>query len=146
MRNLFLALGLAALAACSASTSTEPASDPAPEATPAQTAAFLGNAKCPVSGNDVKQDVFVEADGEKAYFCCGDCKAKHEADPKAALAAAYPEAKPLGNTTCPVSGEEADGSKTVSWQGHAIAVCCGNCVGEFPNDAAAYATKAAGAN
>ena len=64
----------------------------------------------------------------------------------AALAAAYPEAKPLGNDTCPVSGEAADGSKTVSWQGHEIAVCCGNSVGEFPNDAADYAAKAAGAN
>lgn len=145
MRNLFLALGLAALAACSSSTGSDP-QEPAQEPAPAQTAAFLGNANCPVSGNAVKQDVFVEADGQKAYFCCGDCKAKHVDDPKAALAAAYPEAKPLGNDTCPVSGEAADGSKTVSWQGHEIAVCCGNCVGEFPNDAAAYAAKAAGAN
>lgn len=142
MNKFLLALGLTTLFACA---QPEPQADPAPESTPAAApAAFLGNAKCPVSGNDVNQEVFVEADGQRAYFCCGNCKAKHEADPAAAMAVAYPSSKALGNTTCPVSGESADGSKTVTWQGHEIAVCCGNCAGEFPNDAAAYAAKAVG--
>jgi YHS domain-containing protein len=35
---------------------------------------------CPVMGNPIDKDVFVEYEGKKVYFCCPDCKAKFNAD------------------------------------------------------------------
>ncbi len=32
--------------------------------------------KCPISGGDVDEEQFVEVDGVKVHFCCGNCKGK----------------------------------------------------------------------
>jgi len=37
---------------------------------------------CPIMGNPINKDVFVEYKGQKVYFCCEDCKAKFNADPE----------------------------------------------------------------
>jgi YHS domain-containing protein len=41
---------------------------------------------CPVMGNPIDKDVFVEYKGKKVYFCCPDCKAKFNADPEKYIA------------------------------------------------------------
>jgi YHS domain-containing protein len=41
---------------------------------------------CPVMGNPIDKDVFVEYEGKKVYFCCPDCKAKFNADPEKYIA------------------------------------------------------------
>ena len=41
---------------------------------------------CPVMGNKIDKNVFVEYKGKKVYFCCADCKAKFEADPEKYIA------------------------------------------------------------
>ena len=37
---------------------------------------------CPVMGNPIDKNVFVEYQGKKVYFCCPDCKAEFNADPE----------------------------------------------------------------
>jgi YHS domain-containing protein len=37
---------------------------------------------CPIMGNAIKRDIFVEYQGKKVYFCCPPCKDKFNADPK----------------------------------------------------------------
>ncbi|MBK9384344.1 MAG: c-type cytochrome [Planctomycetes bacterium] len=39
------------------------------------------NAKCPVSGKDIDPACFVEFEGKKVGFCCGNCKAAFEKEP-----------------------------------------------------------------
>ena len=41
---------------------------------------------CPVMGNPINKDVFVEYEGKKVYFCCPECKAKFNADPEKYIA------------------------------------------------------------
>lgn len=37
---------------------------------------------CPIKGNAIKKDIFIEYQGKKVYFCCLPCKDKFNADPK----------------------------------------------------------------
>ncbi len=41
---------------------------------------------CPISGEPVQKDIFVDVKGFRVYLCCEKCKAAVEADPDAALA------------------------------------------------------------
>jgi YHS domain-containing protein len=45
-------------------------------------AASMEQTVCPLTGNKIDKNVFVEYKGKKVYFCCTDCKAKFEADPE----------------------------------------------------------------
>ena len=37
---------------------------------------------CPVMGNAINKDIFVEYKGKKVYFCCEMCKPKFEKNPQ----------------------------------------------------------------
>ena len=70
---------------------------------------------CPVSGKPIKNDVFVEQNGQKVYFCCPGCGEKFKAGTekfKAQLAASY-----TYQTSCPVDGERIDPSVFVKAKG-----------------------------
>lgn len=57
------------------------------EAKPAaQTDSTIEQKICPVMGNAIDKDVFVEYKGKKVYFCCPECKAKFNADPETYIA------------------------------------------------------------
>lgn len=83
---LFLAAGLvlvalAALNGCKKE--PQPAPPPAPSAVGAlQTQQTI----CPVMGNPIDKNVYIEHQGKKVYFCCPDCKPKFEADPEKYIA------------------------------------------------------------
>jgi YHS domain-containing protein len=47
---------------------------------PAEREAIKANTTCPVSGEAVSKDKFVEYEGRKVYFCCDGCKAKYTKD------------------------------------------------------------------
>lgn len=36
---------------------------------------------CPVMGNPINKDIYVEYQGKKVYFCCPACKPEFEKDP-----------------------------------------------------------------
>ena len=42
--------------------------------------AIKANTTCPVSGEAVSKDKFVEFEGRKVYFCCDGCKDKYKKD------------------------------------------------------------------
>lgn len=105
--------------------------DDKPQATPGATVVvpFYGNALCPVSGRAIDADVFVEFEGQRAYYCCTDCQGKAATDPKAAIAAAYTKVVRHANKVCPVSGEDIDpeSATAVAFQGHEFQLCCEKC-------------------
>jgi YHS domain-containing protein len=37
---------------------------------------------CPVTGDPIDKNVFIEYQGKKVYFCCTDCKAIFEKNPE----------------------------------------------------------------
>ena len=82
------------------------------------------------------EEVFVEYEGQKAYFCGAGCQMKATDDPAAAIAAAYPEATSLGNATCPITGEPVEEGNSVTWQGQEVGLCCPKCAPEFLKDPA----------
>jgi YHS domain-containing protein len=38
--------------------------------------------RCPVMGNPINKDVYVDHDGKRVYFCCPGCDAKFKQDPQ----------------------------------------------------------------
>ncbi len=95
---------------------------------------------CPVSGNPVNQDTFVESNGEKVYFCCKDCAGEYKNNPSkyaSALANSYTH-----QTTCPVMDEEINPqvfTKTAS--GNKIYFCCKGCDKKFAKNPKKYIPK-----
>ncbi|MEE8469274.1 MAG: hypothetical protein V3T22_12510 [Planctomycetota bacterium] len=105
-------------------------------------ALFLGNANCANTGKAVDQEFFVEHEGQKAYFCGAGCQEKASGDPAAAIVAAYPEATPLGNANCPISGDPVEDGESITWQGQEVGLCCPMCVKGFEKDPDASIAKA----
>jgi YHS domain-containing protein/uncharacterized membrane protein len=100
------------------------------------------NALCPVSAKPVDPTKTVTYEGSLVAFCCKDCKASFEKDPKpyllrlslpAKIAAVAADSKPV-NTQCPVSGKDIDPAKTVVVEGKVIAFCCDDCKAQFQKD------------
>jgi YHS domain-containing protein/uncharacterized membrane protein len=105
------------------------------------------NTKCPVSGEDVDPTKTLVYEGVTVAFCCDDCKAKFEKDPKAFLAKLnLPTKSPdtaskAVNTKCPVSGEDVDPTKTFVYEGVTVAFCCDDCKAKFEKDPKGFAAK-----
>jgi YHS domain-containing protein len=45
-------------------------------------AASLEQTVCPVMGQPINKDLFVEYQGKKVYFCCPGCEEKFKAEPE----------------------------------------------------------------
>ncbi|MBU1260999.1 MAG: YHS domain-containing protein [Planctomycetes bacterium] len=80
--TLLIAICLLVIAGCQKK--TEPAA-PAAEANAAVSAA-VEQTMCPVMGGVINKDLFVEYQGKKVYFCCGQCKGDFEKDPEKYIA------------------------------------------------------------
>jgi len=50
-------------------------------AAPVPAAATTEQTLCPVMGNPINKDIFVEYQGKKVYFCCKACVETFKADP-----------------------------------------------------------------
>lgn len=49
-------------------------------------AAEIEQKTCPVMGNPINKDLFVEYNGKKVYFCCPACEEKFKAEPQKYIA------------------------------------------------------------
>jgi len=89
--------------------------------------------KCPVSGQPVNPEAFVEHNGGKVYFCCENCPKKFSADPAKYAAKAnhqMAQSGQLKQTACPITGKAAKDSTAIDVQGVSVAFCCNNCKGK----------------
>lgn len=105
----------------------------------------LNNAKCPMSGEEVKGDDHIDWNGVRVHFCCGDCPKDFAKDPAAALGKlglkvvkddAGKMVVDLGNTKCPVMGKAAKPDMTADQGGVRMHFCCGNCPKKVAKDPA----------
>ncbi len=100
------------------------------------------NKKCPVSGKDVDASV-TSKHTVVIGFCCEKCQAKFKEDPsgeKFAAAVKAAAGKPV-NSTCPLSGEDIDASKTAVHEGQTVGFCCGKCLKKFNAEPAKFIAK-----
>ena len=106
------------------------------------------NTECPVSGKPVNPEKTVVYEGKVIAFCCDDCKANFQKDPKPYLAKLEPLLKAAGekrqaaiNTVCPVSGKPVNPEKTVVFEGNVVAFCCDDCKANFEKDPKPFLAK-----
>lgn len=97
---------------------------------------------CPVTGKPIRQDVFVEQDGVKVYFCCPACIPQFKDSPMKYLPAVYKQDYPQSvQIKCPVMGGPLDGKTFIEYQGRKIGFCCDGCPQAFKADPAKYLSK-----
>jgi YHS domain-containing protein len=102
---------------------------------------------CPVMGNSVDKNIFVDYRGKRIYFCCSACPSQFRKDPatylkklsengeKPALLALAPQ------KTCPVMENPIDKKVFVDHKGKRVYFCCSSCKTEFKKDPEKYLKK-----
>lgn len=107
-------------------------------------------ATCPVMGNPINKDAFVDHNGQRIYFCCPGCDKKFLADPDKYLA----EMKKAGvelesvskpQTNCPIMGGKINQEVFVDYNGQRIYFCCAGCPEQFNKAPETYLKKMAAA-
>jgi len=83
--TLLIAVCLLVIVGCQKKTEPAAPATPAAEANAAVSAA-VEQTMCPVMGGPINKDIFVEYQGKKVYFCCGQCKGEFEKDPEKYIA------------------------------------------------------------
>ncbi|MEQ8766035.1 MAG: hypothetical protein RL885_19110 [Planctomycetota bacterium] len=94
----------------------------------------VGNKKCPMSGQPIKDDKakLVKWQGHEVSLCCGNCEKSFGKDPKLFVAkATMPKVKDLGNEKCPGSGHDVESGKFAIYQLQLVHFCCDDCVDAF---------------
>lgn len=95
---------------------------------------------CPVTNEPVDEEVFVESNGQKVYFCCKGCVNKYTSNPTkyaSALANSY-----TFQTKCPVMDEEINPKVfTTTAKGKKIYFCCKGCDKKFVKNPGKYSSK-----
>lgn len=92
------------------------------------TAGFVLNAdekekKCPVSGGKAKDDISLNVNGSKVYFCCNKCPKKYKKE-----TLNLDEASVAAVGKCPISGKDAKKEVMVIHKtAKKVAFCCNNC-------------------
>jgi len=101
------------------------------------TASSLEGLKCPISKQPINPEKFVEHNGGKVYFCCGNCPKAFKTDNEDHVAFANHQLAASGQAAqakCPISGGNAKDDQTAEVEGVTVKFCCKNCKGKV-NDA-----------
>jgi len=107
---------------------------------------------CPVMGNPIDPEVYVDYQGRRIYFCCPGCDKKFLADPgkylpkvDAEIAGQAPEPAPradeIAQKRCPVMGNRINPDVHLDWQGRRIWFCCPGCIETFKQDPRTYLAR-----
>ncbi len=99
---------------------------------------------CPITGNPIKQDVSIDYQGQRIYFCCAGCDKTFLENPEGHLAEMAEQGVIVESlqTVCPVSGEELKNKDTyVDYKGRRIYFCCPGCDKDFAKDPEKYLSQ-----
>jgi len=97
---------------------------------------------CPVMGNPIDKDVFIEYEGRKVYFCCKGCDKKFRDSPSEYLPALYEQIFPQSaQVRCPVMGGVVNPEVFVEHEGQRVHFCCKGCDAKFKADPNTYLKK-----
>lgn len=88
---------------------------------------------CPVMGNPINKEIFVDHEGQRIYFCCPGCNDPFKKNPAKYLKKLSDNGeKPAllalrAQTTCPVMNKPINKKLYVDHNGKRMYVCCGGC-------------------
>ncbi len=103
---------------------------------------------CPVMGNPINKEIFVEYKGKKVYFCCDGCDDMFLEDP-AKYIDKLPQFKvgkvddndEIEQTLCPVMGNPINKDIFVEYKGRKVYFCCDGCDDMFLENPEKYLDK-----
>ena len=109
MKRMFMMFGFVALlalvvAGCGGQEAAQ-VEKPEPAKKVAQLKVSSPQTHCPVMGNEVDKEVFVDHKGKRVYFCCSPCIEKFEKDPDGHIK----KMEDQGITFAMVDGHDHDG-------------------------------------
>ena len=93
----------------------------------------LEAAKCPVSGQKIKEEHSVAYKEGKVYFCCPNCPKAFEKDPEKFAAKAnhqLVQTRQMRQVACPLTGRPLNEDTRIRVRGAAVTFCCNNCKGK----------------
>lgn len=122
----------------------------------ASASSALMNKMCPMTGKPTDASKFVDYEDKNAgvyarlYFCCEKCQGKAAGMNMSALKPVYEKAYlgqtggkkaaygktvlKVNNDKCPATGNPADGSMTMNYDGAMINLCCPDCIDPVASD------------
>jgi YHS domain-containing protein len=89
--------------------------------------------KCPVSNEEIDEEVTIDYKGGKLYFCCEQCIEPFQADQDKYAAKANHQlvaTKQAKQTSCPVTGRPTKKETVISVAGVDVGFCCERCQGK----------------
>lgn len=93
-----------------------------------------GNQKtCPVMGNPINKDIYVDYEGQRVYFCCPACKKTFLEDPEKYFRVMMKNGEYADSLQekCPIMGNPVnEGSEAVTFPGRKVYICCPGCAGK----------------
>ena len=104
---------------------------------------------CPVMGNPINKDIFIEYEGKKVYFCCNGCDDMFLKEPgryfdklpQFKVGVLEDNQDEIGQTLCPVMGNPIDKEIFIEYQGRKIYFCCPGCDDMFLANPEKYLDK-----
>jgi YHS domain-containing protein len=103
---------------------------------------------CPLPNAAIDQNQFVDYQGQRIYYGCGDCKVAFLKDPEKYFAKIHKDGILLENIqkTCPVMGGEINKKLFMDYEGRRIYFCCKGCRADFNQAPVKYLQKLPGEN
>ena len=98
---------------------------------------------CPVLGEKINKDVYVDYQAQRIYFCCPACKETFLNDPEKYMKKIADENVLLESVqkNCPVMGGKIDKNIYTDYNGRRIYFCCESCMQSFSKDPEKYLKK-----
>ena len=99
---------------------------------------------CPVMGNPINKESYVDYQGQRIYFCCGGCDKTFLENPDKYFKEFAKNNIVLENvqTTCPTCGHDLSKKEThVDHMGRRVYLCSDGCAVEFKKDPKKYLEK-----
>ncbi len=96
---------------------------------------------CPILDKPVDKTKFVDVQGQRVYFCCGNCAAKFKKDPEPVFAKLAKEGIVPANVqkSDPICGMKVnDKSVKADWKGRRLLFCSDQCKETFLKDPAKH--------
>lgn len=96
---------------------------------------------CPILGEKIDKQFYVDALGQRIYVCCRGCLSAVQSDPEQALNKLHDlgEYAESIQSLCPVMGNDIDPKLYVEYIGRRIYVCCKNCLLSVKKDPMKFA-------
>ena len=98
---------------------------------------------CPVNGEKINKDIFVDYQAQRNYFCSADCKEAFLKDPEKYMQKIADDNVLLESRQekCPVMGGKINKNFYTDYKGRRVYFCCGGCIESFKMDPEKYLKK-----